>query len=179
MCSTYDVSFTLSCCACLPLTSAPHLALFKHELFCLCIERKYSVRIEGSISVTYWSESIQCGLLDRSWLDAGAKVFGVNRRIAPPCSSCSDMLHQKREHDAERTDAASAPKRIRASAAGRGMEAGFKADPVMIGHCSTPKNTEGTNKRRHGTLPVESVYSDRVTGTCDNGAAQSCCGKQR
>ena len=30
---------------------------------------------------------------------------------------------------------------------------------------------EGTNKRRHGTLPVESTDSDRGTGTCVNDAA--------
>ena len=76
--------------------------------------------IAGSTLVARWSE-----------------VFGVNWRIDPSCSSCSDMLHQKRQQDAERTEVESAPKRIRGSAAGRGMEAGFKADPVSRSHCST------------------------------------------
>ena len=83
-------------------------------------------------SVKSWSESIQCGLLDLSASIDGAKVlFGVNWGINPSCSSGSDMLHQRRLQDAECAGAASAPKRIRGSAAGSRSGAGFEADPVM------------------------------------------------
>ena len=87
------------------------------------------------------SESIQCGLLDLFVSITGAKVFGVNWRIHPSRSSGSSMLHQKRQQDAERAGAASAPNRIRGSAAGRGSGAGFEADPVVRSHCYTWQNT--------------------------------------
>ena len=61
-------------------------------------------------------------------------------RINPTRSSGSNTLHQKRQQDAERAGAASAPQRIRA-AAGWGSGAGFEADPVMRNHCSTWQNT--------------------------------------
>ena len=60
------------------------------------------------------------------------------------------MLQQcKRSQESE--DAGTAPKRIRRSAAGRGMETGSKADLVMKSHCSTWRNTSLKEPTREDT----------------------------
>ena len=157
--------------------SLPPLNSFSHCSSTSCVGCALSEYIRcGLKDPSRWrprAKVFQCGLLDLSGTITGEKVFGGTWRTNPSRSSGSSMLHQKRQQDAERAGAASAPRCIRGSAAGSGLETGLKADPVMRSHCSTWRNTslKKPTSERHGTLPVKGTDSDQGTGTCANDAA--------